>query len=217
MVSETENALLVEKYQESKLIQKNDNDSDTESLLELLESLENDDELEAYRDQRMAQLKKEFAKIDRAIDDFGDSAGKVHFSDNEKEIMYFITRADVSIVHFFQQSFPRCVAMNKLLALFAEKHLPIQVMAIEAENAPFLVSKLRIKVLPFVLVYRKGQEIARIVGFEGIGGSEEAASLLLMEAYLNKSGVIGRTTMNIKSVRGKQTKTLNEDSDDDWY
>lgn len=216
-------AQIIEKYQESKVdpLKNKEVDleieSDSESLLELLESLENDDELAGFRDQRLAELKKEFQQIDRAVDDYGDAAGTIHYYTNEQELMSSVTKSEVSILHFYQPSFPRCQSMNDLLAVFAEKHLPVHVMAIQAENAPFLVSKLRVKVLPFVVIYRKGKEVARIVGFEGIGGLEGAASLQTFEAYLNKCGVLNRMSANKKSVRDRKAAIDDEDSDDDFF
>lgn len=214
-------AQIIEKYQESKIDPlKNgqiESESESESLSELLESLENDDELAGFREQRLAELKKEFRQIDRAVEDYGDAAGTIHYYSDEKELMNSVTKSEVSILHFYQPEFPRCQSMNKLLEVFAEKHLPVHVMAIQAEEAPFLVSKLRIKVLPFVVVYKKGQEVARIVGFEGIGGLEGAASLQTLEAYLNKCGALNRTSSNIKSVKDKKVAIAADDSDDDFY
>lgn len=210
-----DHAHIIEKYQESKVDPHAPDSSDTESLLELLESLEQDDDLEHLREQRMAELRNEFKRIDRAIDVHGDSTGSVHYTSDEKELMNAVAKADVALVHFYQASFPRCQAMNDLLALVAEKHLPISIMAIQAADAPFLVTKLRVKVLPLLIVYRKGQELSRIVGFEGIGGTEKAASLQTMEAFLNKCGVINRTTMNAKSVRDKKASVDSDESDYD--
>lgn len=206
---------VVEKYQQSKL--EATENSDTESLLELLESLENDDALETYREERLSQLKKEFRLIDRAVEDFGDLAGTVHYKNNEKELMDTVANANTAIVHFYQPAFSRCQAMNDLLSLVAEKHLPIQVLAIQAEDAPFLVSKLKVKILPFVVIYKQGREVSRIVGFEGIGGSEKGASLQSFEAFLMLRGLIDRTTTNTKSVRDKKAIDIEEDSGDDWY
>lgn len=214
-------AQIIEKYQESKVdALKNEqieSESDSESLLELLESLENDEDLAGFRDQRLAELKKEFRQIDRAVEDYGEAAGTIHYYKHEKELMNSVTKSEFSILHFYQPTFPRCQSMNDLLAVFAEKHLPVHVMAIQAEDAPFLVSKLRVKVLPFVVIYKKGEEVARIVGFEGIGGLEGAASLQTLEAYLNKCGVLNRTSSNTKSVKDMKVAIAAEDSDDDFY
>lgn len=210
-----ENGELIEKYQNTKVEK-----SDSESLQELLEDLENDREFEALTEKRLEHLQKEFKLIERAVEEFGDSAGTIHYYSNERELMDAVAKAETSIVHFYQPTFPRCKAMNNVLELFAEKHLPIQVMAIRAEDASFLVSKLRVKVLPLVLIYKKGQEVARIVGFEGVGGSENIVSLQTLEAYFIQRNVITRTTINTKSVRNKDVTTKDDndnESSDDWW
>lgn len=209
-------AHVVEKYQESKVDGGHREDSDLESLLELLENLENDDDLAAIRETRLAELQKEFRQIDRAVDDLGDSAGTVLQTTDEKELMATVAATETAIVHFYEPEFARCQAMNSLLRIFAEKHLPIRVVAIEAHNAPFLVSKLRVKVLPLVVAYRLGQEKCRLVGFEAIGGSEHAASLATLESFLLGHGVIARTTTNAASVHKRPSRADTEDSDDDW-
>lgn len=48
----------------------------------------------------------------------------------------------------------------------AEKHLSTKFIRINVENAPFLVTRLKVKVLPVVLLYINGVESNRIVGFD---------------------------------------------------
>lgn len=209
----------IEKYQESKLQSTGalNSDSESESLLEMLQELEEEDEMAAkYKEQRLLQLKQEIRSIDRASDVLGQNVGCVNFVSAEKELMDAVTRTDVAVVHFYQPSFPKCQVMNKKLALLAEKHLALHVLAIPAENASFLVSKLKIKVLPFVVVYRNGQEIARIVGFEGIGGAEDAVTITALETRLIQCGAISRRTINTGTIT-RNNAAEKDESDDDWY
>lgn len=212
---DTQQAELIERYQETKLKNVAEPQSDDDDLDELLESIEND-EISSYREQRLAQLKKEFGKIDRAAETLGDELGSVIFTDDEKELMGIVTRADISVVHFYQPTFPKCKVMNEKLAIVAEKHVLVTVLAVQAEKTPFLVSKLKIKVLPFVVVYKKGQEITRILGFEGIGPDPGAITVEALEQRLYQCGAINRKTINFASVRGPKAKT-EDDSEDDWY
>ncbi|GEQ70085.1 hypothetical protein JCM33374_g3761 [Metschnikowia sp. JCM 33374] len=213
----------IEKYQEAKLHSSGalsngqNSDSDSDSLSEMLEELENEDDMVArYKEQRLQQLQKEIKSIDRATDVLGKDAGCVNFISAEKELMEAVTRTDVALVHFYQPTFAKCKVMNERLALLAEKHLALHVLAIPAENASFLVAKLKIKVLPFVVVYRNGQEIARIVGFEGIGGSEEAVTITALESKLVQCGAITRRTINTGAIT-RSAAAEKDDSDDDWY
>lgn len=205
---------IVEKYQESKLKSANGlSDSDDDNLLEILESLDDDDELmHKFREDRLEQLKKEFRSIDRAADSLGSDAGKVRYFTDEKEVMDIVTRSEKALVHFYQPTFPKCKAMNVALDQVAEKHLPLNILAIQAEKAPFLVAKLKVKVLPFVVAYSEGREVTRIVGFDGISAGSEV-SVELLERKLLDCGAINRRTTNYKTIRGKVAKP---ESDDEW-
>lgn len=214
-------AELIEKYQESKLseLSHNVNNSDDEGdLLDILQELEEeDDSTILYREQRLEQLKKEFKNIDRAAADMGDSLGTIDFVEDEKTLMDLVTKGDVVVVHFYQPSFPKCKIMNETLSTLAEKHMKIKVLAITAENALFLVTKLKIKVLPFVLVYKRGQELTRIVGFEGLGSDPSKISWSAFEQKLLNVGAIDRKTINTSQYQSKIIRGKEEDSDDDWY
>lgn len=209
-------AAVVEKYQDSKLKNSRDDpDSDSDSLLELLDSLENEDEVVSrYREQRLDELKSEMRKIDAAAATFGESLGTVQYYSDERELMTVVAGTPAAVVHFFQPTFSKCKLMNEKLALVAEKHVSLAILAIPAEKAPFLVAKLKIKVLPFVVVYRGGKEVSRIIGFEGLGSGTDIQLSTLENKFL-LCGAISRRTINGSNSR--LTTTANEDSDDDWY
>ncbi len=86
------------------------------------------------------------------------------------------------------------------------------------ENAPFLVTKLKIQVLPCVLAFINGVSADRIVGFEGLGYSEDSFTTRDLEARLLRVGVLVRakTTGDGKLLK-KGRKEEKDDSDgDDW-
>lgn len=169
-----------------------DSDSDSDSILELLESLEDDDDVSArYREQRLAQLKKEMHRVDNAAAEHGDSLGAVHFVDNEKEAMDIVAKSEASLLHLYQPTFAKCRLMNEMLEQISERHLAVTVVAITAESAPFLVSKLQVKVLPLVVAYKEGKEAGRVLGFEGLG-PESKPLYQLLERRLHALGVLGR-------------------------
>lgn len=213
----TAQAELVEKYQESKLHKHNlqgreDDEYQSESDDELLELLQDDSVLDSYRDERMLQLKKEFAKIDAASDSF--NLGNVISCENEKELMDLVPAAEKVIVHFHQPAFEKCKRMNEKLALVAEKHLTIKVVVITATNAPFLVDKLKIKMLPFVVLYKNGKELDRLVGFEKLGNDVLDFKYEALEQLLYRCNFIDRKTINFGSTKSARPN-YDEDSDDD--
>lgn len=71
-------------------------------------------------------------------------------------------------VHFFHKEFERCKIMDHHLSLIAPAHLTCKFVKIDAEKAPFFVSKLQVKTLPTLIVFEGGKAINRLTGFEGL-------------------------------------------------
>lgn len=86
------------------------------------------------------------------------------------------------------------------------------------ENAPFLVTKLRVQVLPCVLAFVKGVSVDRIVGFEGLGYTQDTFTTKDLEERLLGSGVVQRAkTTEDAGVRFGYKAAKKEDSDDDEW
>lgn len=81
------------------------------------------------------------------------------------------------------------------------------------DNAPFLVVKLKVQVLPCVLAFVNGVSVDRIIGFEGIGYTENTFRTADLENRLLASGVLQRGKTSTKFVGKKPARE--EDSDDD--
>lgn len=89
------------------------------------------------------------------------------------------------------------------------------------ENAPFLVTKLKIQVLPCVLAFVNGVSTDRIVGFEGLGYSEDTFTTKDLETRLLAAGVLTRAkTMGNEAVYEKKRRKEKEEEDagddDEW-
>lgn len=85
------------------------------------------------------------------------------------------------------------------------------------ENAPFLVTKLKIQVLPCVLTFVDGVSKDRIVGFEGLGYGEDTFTAKDLEARLLKAGVLARGKVlgnELPSTARRQQAKVEEDNDD---
>lgn len=87
------------------------------------------------------------------------------------------------------------------------------------ENAPFLVTKLKIQVLPCVLAFVNGKSVDRIVGFEGLGYTQDTFTTKDLEGRLMASGVVQRAKVQddagIRWAAQKQ-KEQEEDDLDEW-
>jgi thioredoxin-like negative regulator of GroEL len=101
----------------------------------------------------------------------------------------------------------------------ALKHFDTRFLKMNVENAPFLVTKLKIQVLPCVLAFVNGVSVDRIVGFEGLGYTQDTFKTKDLEARLLQSGVIQRAkATGDASIKFGVTKVKKDDSDndDDW-
>lgn len=214
-------ALLIESYQNSKLTTNNDDDngeiSSEDELIDLLE--DDDDALARYRDIRIQQMKNEFLKINNTTDRTEkDNIGRVTSCADEKSVMDVVTNNEVVLVHFYQPGFKKCQAMNEKLEVIAEKHLALRILKIQAQEAPFLVTKLNVKVLPLVVIYKNSKELTRIVGFERLGSNLDDFAVEALEQLLLSMNIINRRAVNFASIRSKnQANDCNgSDDDDDW-
>lgn len=193
---------------------KDDSDED-----DLLESLENDPTLDSFREQRMQQLHEEFARAKHLRN---QEHGQCTEIKDEKSLMDIVnTSAELSVVHFFKSDFNRCGIMDGHLEKLAPLHFDTRFLRINVENAPFLVTKLKVQVLPCVIAFRKGVSIDRIIGFEGLGYSEDTFSTKDLERRLVKSGALVREKLTeghaagSYDVRNRTSRAADED-DDDW-
>lgn len=88
------------------------------------------------------------------------------------------------------------------------------------DNAPFLVTKLNVRVLPCIISFVNGIVVDRVVGFEGLGKGDKFVTRDL-ERRLLESGVLvrekmtGSTAPNVAPSSAKKTQYIDED-DDDW-
>jgi thioredoxin-like negative regulator of GroEL len=92
-------------------------------------------------------------------------------------------------------------------------------LKLNVENGPFLVTKLKVKVLPCVLAFVNGVSVDRIVGFEGLGYTPDTFTTKDLEARLLSSGVIQRakTTEDAGGVGWGAKAAKKEDSDDEEW
>jgi hypothetical protein len=100
----------------------------------------------------------------------------------------------------------------------AKKHLDTRFLKINVENAPFLVTKLKVQVLPCVIAFIDGVTVDRIIGFEGLGYAPDNFTTKDLEARLLSSGVILRAKVaSNASIRFEAKAIKKDDSDgDDW-
>lgn len=196
---------------------RNEADSDDEDALIAALEEDEDQDLVAFREQRLQQL---HAEVSRARTMKNQGNGTYTELKDEKSVMDLTTSNKYAIVHFFKPDFGRCGVMDRHLEQLATKHFDTRFIKINVENAPFLVTKLKVQVLPCVICFVDGIGVDRIIGFEGIGFGDDFSTKDL-EARLLTSGVLIRAKVQdddrsrINFTSGKKSKSTEQDDEDD--
>ena len=117
---------------------------------------------------------------------------------------------------------PQTILLTWLsIKALAPKHFDTRFLRINVDNAPFLVTKLKIQILPCVIAFVDGVIAERIIGFEGLGRGD-SFTVRELEMRLLRSGVLVRAKTGKDEDRvGNLRKTTagsdaNDDNDDDW-
>jgi thioredoxin-like negative regulator of GroEL len=191
---------------------------DEDALIAELEAEEDSHAVSSLRERRLEQL---HAEVTRAKLLKETQHGTYIEIKDEKAVMDITTSTKLCVVHFMKPDFNRCGIMDEKLRILAEKHFDTRFVSINVDNAPFLVVKLGVKVLPCVIAFKDGVSVDRIIGFEAIGYRPDKFTASELEARLLSSGVLVRAKMTEEDDRRRAQKRQEEkeeqyDDDDDW-
>jgi thiol-disulfide isomerase/thioredoxin len=168
----------------------NDNDSDADSDYDDL--LDDDPVLDGIRQRRIQELRQlAVTKASHLANGHGQYRT---ISQDEFLPECASTSSEYVAVHFFHREFQRCDIMDHHLKRIAEQHTTCKFVRMDAEKAPFFVTKLNIKTLPTVLVFRNGKTTDRLIGFEGLLPEDEKDpdtwETRRLQEWLSKTGAI---------------------------
>nr|ABA94661.2 TRNA synthetase, putative, expressed [Oryza sativa Japonica Group] len=150
-----------------------------------LDELLDDPELEKLHAERIAALKKEVEKREVL-----KRQGHGEYREiTEGDFLGEVTGSEKVICHFYHREFYRCKIMDKHLKTLAPVYLGTKFIKLDAENAPFFVTKLGIKTLPCVILFKKGIAVDRLVGFQDLGSKDDFSTRAL-ENILKMKGII---------------------------
>ncbi|EAU30593.1 conserved hypothetical protein [Aspergillus terreus NIH2624] len=227
-----------------------DHDADEEDVDALLASLENEDD-SAYRAQRLEQLNAELAsaKHTHGRPDGGAATRTLQDSsyptlNSDQALLDLTTETKRSVVHFAHPDFARCATMDEHMRQLAAAHYEVRFARVDVRNTPFVVEKLKIRVLPCVIGFKDGIAVERVLGFEGLasGGRDgmDAISTATLEKRLLYKGILmqarlkagedgsdgsdaesdegGRSRPKGRAIRSGNARynRNDEDDDDDW-
>lgn len=147
-----------------------------------------------FSDEEDSEFLREMAhRRMKAIKDAGSNKGMIygslHYCSHEREVIEATTCTPRLVIHFSNPEFKRCKIMTEHLMQLARTYECTRFMEIRAQETPFLVAKMSIKVLPCVVCIVDAQAVDRIVGFEELGGTDEFDTSVL-EGRLKKCKVL---------------------------
>lgn len=172
-------------YQKELLAQEGAQSSNSFNQEVDLDELMDDPELEKLHADRIAALKKEAEKREAL-----KRQGHGEYREiTEGDFLGEVTGSEKVICHFYHQEFYRCKIIDKHLKSLAPRHTDTKFIKLNAENAPFFITKLGVKTLPCVILFRKGVAVDRLVGFQDLGGKDDFSTKTL-EVLLIKKGII---------------------------
>ncbi|KAE8382121.1 thioredoxin-like protein [Aspergillus bertholletiae] len=218
---------------------------------DLLKALENEDD-SAYRARRIEQLNAELASAQNNLPVASAPGQTTIIQDSlyptlgsDQILLNFTTDAHRCVIHFAHPDFARCGTMDEHMRALATRHYDVRFARVDVRDTPFVVEKLKIRVLPCVIGFKDGIAAERVVGFEGLalGGRDgtNSFSTATLEKRLLWKGVLmqarirdgnddsdisdaddgdedngRRRILGRGSIRGGRARHSRDDDDDDW-
>ena len=143
-----------------------------ERLDEELRRLDNlkDEDLEEIRRKRLESMKKQQVEVMKL-----KAQGHGQFTElsDEKEFFDVCKKAKHVVCHFFRQSTWRCSIVDKHLEALAHLHIETRFVRLNIEKSPYLAEKLRIVMLPTIMLIKDGKTEHSIIGFDELGGKDD--------------------------------------------
>ncbi|XP_041055033.1 thioredoxin domain-containing protein 9 [Carcharodon carcharias] len=184
------------------------------------------DELEKLREKRLESMKKAQHQKQEWL---SKGHGEYKEIPSEKDFFQEVKESKNVVCHFYRDTTFRCKIVDKHLAILAKKHFETKFIKLNAEKAPFLSERLRIKVIPTMVLVKDGKAKDYIIGFDDLGCTDNFTTETLewrlgCAAIINYSGNLMEppfqlqrksgcvTKMEKKAIRGKSNDS---DSDDD--
>jgi hypothetical protein len=132
-----------------------------------------DDDLIFLRERRLAALKQQQLKEQ-------EWRGKQHGSYREisqDDFFNTVVRdkggSDDVCVHFYHKDFEKCKVMDSRLQDLCQTFLSVKFVRMDVEKSPFLVEKLKVSMLPALILFHNDIACDRIIGFDEIGSSDD--------------------------------------------
>mmetsp|Transcript_32260 Transcript_32260/g.30749 ORF Transcript_32260/g.30749 Transcript_32260/m.30749 type:complete len:291 (-) Transcript_32260:353-1225(-) len=193
-----------------------------------------DIELRRIREMRLRVIKDQQRE---KIENVGKGHGQYR-EITQDEFLNEMISSKIVVCHFYHAEFARCAIIDHHIQKLVQRHVETKFVKINAEKAPFFVSKLSIRSMPTLVIFYDGIAADKIIGFEGLSdkmpeGKEDEWPTILLARLLGSKDAINReaivdddgieTAMKAKmedmrrsAFVGMQTKAQMMDDEDDY-
>lgn len=190
--------------------------------VERLEKMDLSD-IEVIRKQRLEEMKK---KATQKHEWLLKGHGELSEISSEKDFFDVCKQSENMLCHFYKDTTFRCKILDKHLEVLSKKHVEARFIKLNVDKAPFLVDKLKIKVLPCIVLVHDSIIKDRIVGFTDLGGIDEFSTEML-EWRIAHSGIIEyngdlrnppdalKSSKKVQKLPKKTIRGRDDDDDDD--
>ncbi|MFO0515420.1 MAG: thioredoxin domain-containing protein [bacterium] len=140
----------------------------------------------------------------------------------ESEFLDTLLKNEKVVCHFYHSEFEKCKIMDKHLIKVSFDHRETLFVKINAEKAPFFCTKLNIQVLPTVIFSKGGKVFERIIGFEGLEGTEDFNTITLLRKLVMAKMIVPKNKNEKGEIKMKKKTKLNsqdsesEEEEDDY-
>lgn len=133
---------------------------------------------------------------------------------DESDFLDTLLKNDKVVCHFYHADFEKCKIMDKHLIKIALEHPETLFVKIDADKAPFFCARLTIQVLPTVLLSNKGKVFDRVIGFEGLEGTEDFPTINLIRKLVLSKMITPKNKNEKGEMKMKKLTKLSNDSDE---
>lgn len=129
-----------------------------------------EDDIEVLRRKRMEEMKRGQKQKQEWL---ANGHGTYREIRDQQDFFDQVKASKRVVAAFYRSSTARCEIVDKHLSLLAQKHIETKFIKINAEKSPFLVERLKIWMIPTIVLIKDTHTEHSIVGFDEFGAVDD--------------------------------------------
>jgi thioredoxin-like negative regulator of GroEL len=147
-----------------------------------------------------------------------------------KDFFNLCKKSQRVVAHFYRGVTPRCEIVDAHFERLAATHIETRFIKVDVEKNPFLVERLKVIVMPTIVLIKDGKTEHSIKGFDEFGGTDDfstndVAYVLSQHGVLNfevdrseeiaaRSNKAGLNALRMERIKSGEYDDLDDDFDD---